>query len=156
MPFPHPLPSSASSWSLLAAALALLVVGVALGGLQGGISAALVTLVIAVNRFDTVRSPPIDDRFVPEMMLLARPSVTVYRGHDLTRDQPCLMVLVKAGPRAQERAGAVVAERAIRSLRCGARYAEGMTRGGRMLWVFELTSQKSRRITLIDRTPLAG
>lgn len=145
-----------SRWPLLVASLSLLVAGAMFGGLEGGIGAAMVVLVVAVNQLDTVRSASTDRRFSAEVMLLARPSVAVHRGWDAERMRPCLLVLIDPGPRVNERAGAVVAERAFRSLRSGPRYAEGVTGEGRALWVFELASEEQRRITLIDRTPLAG
>lgn len=143
-------------WSLAAVSATLLVAGAVIGGLEGGIGALLVVLVVAINQLDVIRSAPTDHRFVPETMLLARPSVGVHRGWDVVRRKPCLMVLVDAGPHAHERAGAVTAERAFRSLRSGPRYAEGVTGEGRLLWAFELAGPDRRRVTLIDRTPLAG
>ncbi|MCB9528107.1 MAG: hypothetical protein R3F65_04995 [bacterium] len=121
-------------------AVPLALAGGALGGAEGAVAGLLAVLVGAITRFDAGRGASIERRFVAAEVLLARPAIAVHAGWDVVRRARCVLVVIEPGPRCAERASALIAQPSFRSLRPGARYAEGMTAEGRVLWVFEEAS----------------
>ena len=127
--------SRALGWSLWVTAL--IAAGAMLGGLQGAVGGLLAVLVAAITRFDAERRESLERRFVAEDVLLARPSIAVHSGWDLHTRRRCVLVMIMPGPRWSDRASELLAQPCFRMLRPGERYAEGVTRDGRVLWVYE-------------------
>jgi hypothetical protein len=128
--------SRALGWSLLWV-IALIAAGAHLGGAQGAVAGLLAVLVAAITRFDAERRESTERRFVAEDVLLARPSIAVHAGWDLRTRRRCVMVMIMPGPRWSDRAREMLSQPSFRMLRPGERYAEGVTRDGRVLWVYE-------------------